>query len=248
MKVLVIGSGGREHAVCLSFIKSKNIEKVYCAPGNAGISKIAETADIGVNDFENLAKFVRDNNIDFTFVGPEIPLSQGITDYFEEKGLKIVGPSKQASMLESSKIFSKEFMNKYGVPTAQFNKFSDAAAALAFLSLCEKDKKIVVKADGLAAGKGVYVCSGREEAENAVEQIMNDKVLGNAGTNIIIEEYIDGPELSYLIFTDGISYRMMPASQDHKRINDNDEGPNTGGMGAYSPAPLATPQLNKKVE
>ncbi|MDR2426008.1 MAG: phosphoribosylamine--glycine ligase [Endomicrobium sp.] len=248
MKVLVIGSGGREHALCQSFVKSEKVEKLYCACGNGGISEIAEIVNINVNDFENLANFARNNDIDFTFVGPEIPLSLGIVDYFEERGLKIVGPSKQASMLESSKIFSKEFMNKYDIPTARFNKFTNTAAAIDFLSLHDKDKKIVIKADGLAAGKGVYICNGRKEAENAVKQMMNDKILGDAGTNIIIEEYISGQELSYLIFTDGISYSMMPASQDHKRINDDDEGPNTGGMGAYAPAPLAAAELNKKIE
>lgn len=250
MKVLVIGSGGRENALCWSFAKSPKIKKIYCAPGNGGIAKIAEIVNIAVNDFEKLADFVKNNGIDFTFVGPEIPLALGITDFFEERGLKIVGPSQKAAMLESSKIFSKDFMKKYAIPTARFKKFSDIDQALRFLSMFIFDErtKIVVKADGLAAGKGVYVCTGKNEAVDAVNQIMNDKVLGEAGTNIIIEEYIDGPELSYLVFTDGDSYSMMPASQDHKRINDNDQGPNTGGMGAYAPAPLASESLNKKIE
>jgi len=248
MKVMVVGSGGREHAVCRQFLKSSKIDKVYCAPGNGGISRIAENINISVNDFDKLAGFAERNKIDFTFVGPEVPLSLGIVDYFEARGLKIVGPSKNAAKLESSKIYSKRFMQKYGVPTAQYNSFSDINAALKFLESSGEDKKLVVKADGLAAGKGVYICSGREDARNAVNLIMSEKVLGSAGANIIIEEYIDGPELSYLIFTDGVSYSMMPASQDHKRLNAGDQGPNTGGMGAYAPAPLATDDINRKVE
>jgi phosphoribosylamine--glycine ligase len=248
MKVLVIGSGGREHAIVLQFLKSKKIDKVYCINGNGGISSISETADIDINDFEKLADFVKQNKIDFTFVGPEIPLSLGIVDFFRSKNLKIIGPSKSASRLESSKTYSKQFMQKYSIPTAQYNSFSDINSALNFLDTWEENKKVVVKADGLAAGKGVYICLGRQDAKDAVNQIMSEKILGDAGTKIIIEEFIDGRELSYLVFTDGKHYSMMPASQDHKRINDNDEGLNTGGMGAYCPAPLATKELNKRVE
>ncbi|MDR1087079.1 MAG: phosphoribosylamine--glycine ligase [Endomicrobium sp.] len=248
MKVLVVGSGGREHAICWKFAQSPNVEKIYCAPRNGGISQVAQNVNISVEDFKGLAGFVKENNIDFTFVGPEVPLSLGIVDYFKENGLKIIGPSKDGARLESSKIYSKEFMNKYGIHTAQYNSFSNIESALKFLANWQENKKVVVKADGLAAGKGVYVCNGREDAINAVKQMMNEKALGNAGANVIIEDYIDGPELSYLIFTDGKTYSLMPASQDHKRINDNDEGPNTGGMGAYAPAPLATNELNKKVE
>jgi phosphoribosylamine--glycine ligase len=248
MKVLVIGSGGREHAVCSQFSKSSKIDKIYCAPGNGGTSQIAENIDIPVSDFYKLPDFVRKNKIDFTFVGPEIPLSLGIVDYFEAKSLKIIGPSKDAARLESSKIYSKKFMQKYGIPTAQYNSFANIDDALKFLENWEENRKAAVKANGLAAGKGVYICNGREDVRNAVKQMMKDKVLGDAGTNVIIEEYIDGPELSYLIFTDGISYSVMPALQDHKRINDNDKGPNTGGMGAYAPAPLATVELNKKID
>ena len=248
MKVLVIGSGGREHAICLKFMQSSKIDKVYCVPGNGGISQIAEIVNIGVSDFNELAGFVAENNIDFTFVGPEVPLAQGIVDFFEAKGLKIIGPSQAASRLESSKIYSKEFMKKYGIPTAEYKNFSQAEKALEFLDKWEENKKVVVKADGLAAGKGVYMCSGRKEAKDAVMRMMNDKVLGDAGANVVIEEFIDGPELSYLVFTDGSSFSMMPASQDHKRINDNDEGPNTGGMGAYAPAPLASDKLNAIVK
>ncbi|MDR0799924.1 MAG: phosphoribosylamine--glycine ligase [Endomicrobium sp.] len=248
MKVLVVGSGGREHAVCRQFSKSPKIDKIYCAPGNGGISQIAENIDISASDFNKLTAFVKKNKIDFTFVGPEVPLSSGIVDYFEAEGLKIIGPSKNAARLESSKIYSKEFMRKYDIPTASYNSFTDIGDALKFLENWEENKKVVVKADGLAAGKGVYMCNGRKDAQNVVKQMMNDKVLGDAGTSVIIEENIDGPELSYLIFTDGVSCSVMPASQDHKRVNDNDQGPNTGGMGAYAPAPLATDELNKKVE
>jgi phosphoribosylamine--glycine ligase len=248
MKVLVIGSGGREHAVCNQFSKSPKIDKIYCASGNGGTSQIAENVDISVNDFDKLTDFVRKNKIDFTFVGPEVPLSLGIVDYFEAESLKIIGPLKNAARLESSKIYSKKFMQKYGIPTAQHNSFADIDDALKFLESWEENRKAVVKADGLAAGKGVYICNDREDVRNAIKQMMKDKVLGDAGTNVIIEEYIDGPELSYLIFTDGVSYSVMPALQDHKRINDKDKGPNTGGMGAYAPAPSATAELNKKVD
>jgi len=249
MKVLVIGSGGREHAVCWKFAQSSKVEKVFCAPGNGGIAKVAECINIGVSDFEKLAAFVKDNKIELTFVGPEVPLSEGIVDYFENLGLKIVGPSKDAAQLEASKTYSKQFMNKYGVATAKYESFDNVAAALKYLETWEENKKVVVKADGLAAGKGVYMCNGRADAQNAVKQIMSDKVLGSeAGVRVVIEEFINGQELSYLIWTDGVSYSMMPASQDHKRINDNDEGLNTGGMGAYAPAPLGTQELNKKVE
>lgn len=248
MNLLVIGSGGREHAVCWCFAKSSKVGKIYCAPGNSGTSQIAENVDISVTDFAKLADFVKTNKIDFTFVGPEIPLSLGIVDYFQTQGLKIVGPSKSAAKLESSKIYSKKFMLKYGIPTAQCDNFANAGDALKFLESWEENKKVVVKADGLAAGKGVYVCNGREDAKSAVRQMMNEKVLCGAGTSVIVEEYINGPELSYLIFTDGISYSMMPASQDHKRIDDGDRGPNTGGMGAYAPAPLATDNVSKKVD
>ncbi|AKL98018.1 phosphoribosylamine--glycine ligase [Endomicrobium proavitum] len=248
MKVLVIGSGGREHAICRQFAQSSNIEKIYCAPGNGGIASVAQNTNIGVSEFEKLATFVKENNIDLTFVGPEVPLSEGIVDFFEAEGLKIAGPSKAAARLEASKTYSKEFMQKYNVPTAKYESFSNIDDALKYLENWEENKKVVVKADGLAAGKGVYMCNGRVDAINAVKQIMSEKVLGAAGATVVIEEFINGQELSYLIFTDGVSYAMMPASQDHKRVNDNDEGLNTGGMGAYAPAPLATENLNKKVE
>ncbi|MDR0956675.1 MAG: phosphoribosylamine--glycine ligase [Endomicrobium sp.] len=248
MKVLVIGSGGREHAICWKFSKSSKIEKVYCAPGNGGISQMAEIVNIAVSDFEGLSSFVKAKKIDFTFVGHEIPLSLGIVDYFACKGLKILGPSKDASKLEASKIYSKEFMRKYNIPTAEYRSFFNVNDALNFLENWQEFKKIVVKADGLAAGKGVYVCCGREEAKNVVKQMMKDKIVGDAGASVILEEYISGVEFSYLVFTDGISYSIMPVLQDHKRVYDNDKGPNTGGMGAYAPAYFARNEINKKVE
>jgi phosphoribosylamine--glycine ligase len=248
MKVLVIGSGGRENAICWQFARDANVEKVYCAPGNDGIAKVAEIINISACDFGGLANFVKINKVDFTFVGPEIPLSLGIVDYFSSCGLKIIGPSKKAARLESSKIYSKDFMSKYNIPTARYTSFSDINRALDFIDSLKKDNKVVIKADGLAAGKGVYICSSRGEAKNVICQMMKEKTLDNAGTSIVIEEHINGKELSYLIFTDGISYSLMPVSQDHKRVNDKDQGLNTGGMGAYAPAPLATDNLNEEVE
>ncbi|MCA6072885.1 MAG: phosphoribosylamine--glycine ligase [Endomicrobium sp.] len=248
MNLLVIGSGGREHAICWRFAKSSKVDKIYCVPGNSGISQIAESVDIAADDFAKLADFVKANRIDFTFVGPEVPLSLGIVDYFQTKGLKIVGPSKNAAKLESSKIYSKEFMLKYGIPTARYDNFANVGDALKFLESLEENNKVVVKADGLASGKGVYVCNGREDAKNAVRRMMSEKVLGDAGTSVIVEEYINGLELSCLMFTDGVSYSVMPVSQDHKRIYDGDQGPNTGGMGAYAPAPLTMGNVSKKVD
>jgi phosphoribosylamine--glycine ligase len=248
MRVLVIGSGGRENAICWQFAKDTNIEKVYCASGNSGIAKVAEIVDISACDFVSLSNFVKANKIDFTFVGPEIPLSLGIVDYFKSCGLKIIGPSKEAARLESSKIYSKNFMSKYDIPTARYSAFSDVNRVLDFIDSLNEDNKIVIKADGLAAGKGVYICSSKEEAKSIICQVMKEKTLGDAGTSVVIEEHISGEELSYLIFTDGDSYALMPASQDHKRVNDKDQGLNTGGMGAYAPASLATDNFNEKVE
>jgi phosphoribosylamine--glycine ligase len=248
MNILVVGSGGREHAVCFQFSKSRRVKKIYCAPGNAGTSQVAENLDILANDFGKLAAFARANRVDFTFVGPEIPLSLGIVDYFQSEGLEIIGPPKVAARLESSKIYSKEFMRKYDIPTARYKSSEDIDEALKFLENFEPQKKIVIKASGLAAGKGVYICNEKEEAKKIVRQLMSDKILGDAGASVVMEEYMDGHELSYLIFTDGISYSVMPVSQDHKRLNDNDDGPNTGGMGAYAPASLGTDELNKRVE
>lgn len=247
MNILVIGSGAREHAICRQFSKSAKAQKCFCAPSNDGIT-CAQKTNIAQNDFESLARFAKENSIDFTFVGPETPLSEGIVDFFESKGLKIIGPSKAAARLESSKIYSKNFMKKYGIPTADYQSFNNIKDAINFLRAYSDGKKLVVKADGLAAGKGVYICEGKEEAQKIVYKIMEEKIFGNAGASLVIEEFLEGEELSYLVFLDGAHYSIMPASQDHKRVFDNDCGLNTGGMGAYSPAPLATDVLNKTVE
>ncbi|MCL1972488.1 MAG: phosphoribosylamine--glycine ligase [Endomicrobia bacterium] len=255
MKVLVIGSGGREHAICWKLYRQSQEQnreiEIFCAPGNVGISSFAKCVSAedlkecaGAGYFEQLADFAKKNNITFTFVGPEVPLAEGIVDCFENEDLKIIGPSKEAAKLESSKIYSKEFMKKYGIPTAEFHKFSDINEALKFLESWEENNKVVVKADGLAAGKGVYMCNGRADAVNAVKEMMANNAMGEAGSSIVIEEFIDGQELSYLVFTDGIDCVMMPAAQDHKRRDDGDKGLNTGGMGAYCPAPLT----NKKID
>ncbi|MDR0984975.1 MAG: phosphoribosylamine--glycine ligase [Endomicrobium sp.] len=247
MRVLVIGSGGREHAICKQFlVDTKN---VYCVPGNDGIAQIANTKFISMNKFDEISDFVKANNIDYTFVGPEIPLANGITDYFFKKGLKIIGPSKYATLLESSKIYAKNFMKKFNIPTANFKSFDNASEALFFLKQMNNSKKIVIKADGLAAGKGVKVCNSKIEANSFINQIMTNKVFGDSGNRIIIEDYIEGSEISYMLFTDGVSYSVMPTSQDHKQIYDNDCGDNTGGMGAYSPVNLTNmDSLNKKIE
>ncbi|MDR3112139.1 MAG: phosphoribosylamine--glycine ligase [Elusimicrobiota bacterium] len=248
MKALVIGSGGREHSICAKLAQSKNISSVCCAPGSSGISQVAKCIDIDVCDFERLSEFAVSENIDFTFVGTEVPLSQGISDFFKAKGLKIIAPSQQASRLESSKVYAKEFMKKYDIATANFRSFGNADDAFKFLESWPQSKKVVIKADGLAAGKGVYICDGIVDAKKIVDNLMNKRVLGVSGAKIIIEEFIDGSELSYLVFTDGVSYSLMPVSQDYKRVNDNDEGANTGGMGSYAPVPSVSKKFNERVE
>ena len=246
MKILVIGSGGREHALVWKISQSKHAEKIYCAPGNAGISEIAECVDIKAEDFKGLVNFAKANSIGLTVVGPEVPLSNGVVDEFEKQGLKIFGPSKEAAILEGSKAFAKEFMQKNGIPTAKFQTFSDQTGAMHFISTYHSDK-IVVKAHGLAAGKGVYVCQGKEDAIIAIEQIMGQRIFGQAGDKVVIEEFLEGEEASFMAFSDGKTVKAMVSSQDHKRIFDNDEGPNTGGMGAYSPAPIVNEKLQKEV-
>jgi len=241
MKILVVGGGGREHALCWKIKKSPLVEKVYCAPGNAGISNDAECVDIPVTEIYELLNFAKNKSIDLTVVGPELPLTLGIVDIFEKENLKIFGPSKAASELEGSKVFSKNLMQKYGIPTAEYNSFTDHSTAL------EHIKKIkppfVVKADGLAAGKGVVICDSYEEGEKAINEIMTEKVFGDAGNNIVIEEFLEGLEASIFVFTDGEEFLLLESSQDHKAVYDNDKGPNTGGMGAYCPAPIVTGEL-----
>lgn len=249
MKFLVIGNGGREHAIIWKLAQSPKVEKIYSALGNAGISDIAEIINIDVTDFDALAKFASDNKIDYTFVGPEIPLALGITDFFQEKGLKIFGPSKKGALLEASKSFAKDFMKKYNIPTAVYHTFTDFNSAKSFLkNEWAENKKIVVKADGLAAGKGVVMCQNRQEALAAIKEMMQNKSFGSAGDKIVFEQWLEGQETSVLVFVDGKHFSIMPAAQDHKRVDDGDKGLNTGGMGAYAPAPIATPELLKQIK
>ncbi len=249
MKFLVIGNGGREHAIIWKLAQSPKVDKIYCTLGNAGISKQAEIINIKVDDFNSLANFALENKIDYTFVGPEVPLALGIVDYFNSKNLKIFGPSKKGALLEASKSFAKDFMLKYNVPTAEYHTFTDYNSAKSFLETeWEENKKIVVKADGLAAGKGVVMCQNRQQALEAIKDIMQDKSFGTAGDKIIFEQWLEGQETSVLVFVDGKHFSIMPAAQDHKRVDDGDKGLNTGGMGAYAPAPIATSELLKQVK
>ncbi len=241
MRVLVIGSGGREHALVWKIAQSKLAEKIFCAPGNGGISRQAECIDIKADDIPALLEFSRREKVDLTVVGPEAPLSAGIVDEFNKYKLKIFGPEKKAAQLEASKVFSKELMAKYGVPTAGFRIFDSADEAKKYID--KIGAPCVVKADGLAQGKGVIVAKTTDEAKEAVASIMQDKVFGDAGSRVIIEECLVGQEASIIVLTDSKEVVPLASSQDHKRVFDNDEGPNTGGMGAYSPAPVVTKEL-----
>ncbi|MCH8860183.1 MAG: phosphoribosylamine--glycine ligase [Thaumarchaeota archaeon] len=242
VNVLVVGSGGREHSLGWKLSQSPNVEKVYTAPGNGGTEN---NVPIPVDRIENLAEFAQKNNC-FTVVGPEAPLALGIVDFFEEKNLEIFGPNKKAAQLESSKIWAKNFMKRNNIPTAKFEIFDDAKKAIEYVKSI--NHPVVIKADGLAAGKGVIVCNSTEEALSAIDTILVKKTFGEAGNRIIIEERIDGVEASYISLSDGISVKSMATSQDHKRIYDNDMGPNTGGMGAYSPTPLIDKSMAKKIQ
>ncbi len=246
LKVLLIGSGGREHALAWKISQSPQLGKLYCAPGNAGIAAIAECVDIDSNDIGGLLKFAKKEKIDLTVVGPEAPLTAGIVDQFENAKLKVFGPSQAAAQLEGSKIFSKEFMLRWNIPTATFMSFDRIEDARAFLNHAQFP--LVVKADGLAAGKGVVICNTLEEALAAVDQMMRDKVFAQAGVRVVIEDYLVGEEVSILAICDGENYLILESAQDHKRIFDDDLGPNTGGMGAYSPAPIVTETLLRKIE
>ncbi len=241
MKILVIGSGGREHALVWKIKQSKKVEKVYCAPGNAGISRIADCVDISVTDVDSLMDFAKKEAIDLTVVGPESSLVAGIVDVFEANGLRIFGPSQRAVELEGSKVYCKEFLKKYNIPTASFAVFSDRKKAKKYIDSC--GAPLVVKADGLAAGKGVIVAKTIEEAKQAVDLIMAEKAFGSAGDRIVIETCLVGEEASFIAFTDGKTVLPLPTSQDHKAMLENDQGPNTGGMGAYSPAPVVTGEI-----
>ena len=244
MKVLVVGSGGREHALCWKIAQHPDTE-VYVAPGNIGMVDVATLVNIKVDDIAGLVDFAKAEGIDLTVVGPELPLTLGIVDAFQEAGLACFGPNKAAAKLEGSKAFSKELMKKYGIPTAAFDTFTDVDKAKAFVD--EIGVPCVVKADGLAAGKGVIICMTREEADKAIEDMLTDHAFGDASATIVIEEYMVGPEVSVLAFADGKTVLPMVSAQDHKRIFDGDKGPNTGGMGAYSPAPVYTEALSAEV-
>lgn len=235
MDILVVGGGGREHAIIWSLSQSPNAGKIYCAPGNAGIAQLAECVPIGVFEFDKLTAFAKEREVGLVVIGPDDPLAAGIVDAFEAQGIKVFGPRRNAAEIEGSKTFMKDLLHKYGIPTAAYEKFGDYEAALAYLRA--QDVPIVIKADGLAAGKGVTVAYTREEAEAALRHIMVDKVFGEAGAQVVIEEFLAGQEMSILAFVDGETVRPMAAAQDHKPVFDGDKGPNTGGMGTYSPLP-----------
>ena len=246
MKVLVIGSGGREHSLVWKIAQSPLVSKIFCAPGNPGISELAECINITADQTNLLCKFAVKENIDLTVVGPEAPLVDGIVDIFSKYKLKVFGPDKKAAILEDSKVFSKRLLRKHGIPTADFKCFDNYQHAKQYVS--SKVAPIVVKADGLSKGKGVFVCKTNDEALKAIDSIMKDKVFGNAGSQVVIEECLIGEEISLLAFTDGRNIVAMESSQDHKTIFDGDQGPNTGGMGAYSPVPIMTDKLYLQIE
>jgi len=243
MKVLVIGSGGREHALCTAISKSPRVSELFCAPGNAGIAKLATLVNIKVMEFDALADWAENNKIDLTVVGPDDPLVGGIVDVFEKRGLRVFGPRANAAILEGSKAFSKDLMKKYNIPTAAYETFDNAEDALKYLETA--DMPIVLKADGLALGKGVLICNNLEEAKDGVKDIMLDKKFGSAGNRLVIEEFMTGREVSVLSFVDGKTIKTMSSAQDHKRAKDNDEGLNTGGMGNFSPSPFYTDEVDK---
>ena len=246
MKVLIIGSGGREHALVLQVLKSQKVKKVFVAPGNAGMASVAECVSISPDKIEQLLSFAQKERIDLTIVGPELPLTLGIVDAFTAVGLRIFGPSQQASELEGSKAFTKDFCARHHIPTAAFECFTDCAAARAYLQNRHRFP-VVIKADGLAAGKGVVIAQNRAEADQAVVEMMTADKFGSAGRKIVVEEFLTGAEASFIVMADGKNFIEFPAAQDHKRIFDNDEGPNTGGMGAYAPAPLVTPRVRHNI-
>ena len=243
MKVLVIGSGGREHAIVKKIALSPKVDKIFSAPGNAGIAKDAVCLDIAVNDFEQLADFAVKEEIDLTIVGPDDPLVAGIVDVFESRGLRVFGPKKNAAIIEGSKVFSKELMKKYNIPTAQYQTFDDPKEAVNYLKTCKYP--IVLKADGLALGKGVLICNDFNEAAEGVRSIMEDRKFGAAGNRLVIEEYMTGREVSVLAFCDGSHIKPMTSAQDHKRAKDGDQGLNTGGMGTFSPSPFYTKEIDE---
>lgn len=244
MNVLIVGNGAREYSIALALKKSSKLNKLFFAPGNGATSALGE--NISVADYEGLANFAKKNQIDLTIVGPEAPLSSGIVDVFKKHSLKIFGPSKKAAKLESSKAFMKNVLAKYGIPTAKYIETTSEAEAFAFIDALEG--KVVVKADGLCAGKGVVICDTKDEAKEAAKNMLNGDSFGDAGKKVVIEEFLDGFELSVFALSDGKNYKILPAAQDHKRLKDGNEGPNTGGMGAYAPTPLCTPEIMAKIE
>lgn len=246
MKVLIVGGGGREHALCWKIKQSILVKEIFCAPGNGGTAQIAGNVPIKAEDVDGIVKFAKNNSIDLVVVGPEAPLNLGLVDRLQEMGIKAFGPNRAAAMLEGSKSFAKKFMRKYHIPTAEFGIFTQNEYEDAKKYIMSKGAPIVVKADGLAAGKGVYVCKTVDEAIHAIDDIMVKKIFGDAGSEIVIEECLEGEEASFLVFSDGKTVIPMDSSQDHKRVYDNDEGPNTGGMGAYSPAPVVTQDIFEK--
>lgn len=243
MKVLIVGSGGREHAIAMSAAKSPRVDKIYCAPGNAGIGQIAECVPIGAMEFDKLVTFAKEKEIDFTIIGMDDPLVGGVVDAFEAEGLKVFGPRKNAAILEGSKAFSKDLMKKYKIPTAGYETFDDPKKALAYLEHAKMP--IVLKADGLALGKGVLICNTLEEAKAGVKEIMEDKKFGSAGNHMVVEEFMTGREVSVLSFVDGKTIKIMSSAQDHKRAKDGDQGLNTGGMGTFSPSPFYTAEVDE---
>jgi len=245
MKILVVGSGGREHALAWKLAQSERVQMVYVAPGNGGTARDVRLENVPITDLNALADFVEQEHIGLTVVGPEVPLAAGIVNLFRARGLKVFGPTKEAAQLESSKDFAKAFMKRHGIPTAEYETFADAKAAHAYVDA--KGAPIVIKADGLAAGKGVVVAMTLEEAHGAVDHMLSDNAFGDAGARIVIEEFLAGEEASFIVMCDGKNVLPLATSQDHKRLLDNDQGPNTGGMGAYSPAPIVTPAMHARV-
>ena len=246
MKILVVGGGGREHAICWKLNNESNVEKIYCAPGNAGISNVAECIDIGDSDIENLLKFAKENQIDLTIVGPEIPLVAGIVDVFEKEGLKIFGPNKKCAQLEGSKSFSKDFMIRHNLPTAKYKEYTNLDEAITEID--SFGYPVVIKADGLAAGKGVVIPENREDAITTLKEMMSDKKFGKAGDKIVVEEFLNGIETSILAFVDNDTIVPMVSSKDHKKVFEGEAGLNTGGMGTFSPSEIYTDELAKEVQ
>lgn len=246
MKILVVGGGGREHAICWKLSNEKNVEKIYCAPGNPGIAEVAECVNIGDSDIDKLAKFAKENEIDMTVVGPEVPLVMGITDVFESQGLKVFGPNKKCARLEGSKAFSKDFMTRHNLPTAKYKEYTNIDKAIDDID--EFGYPVVIKADGLAAGKGVIISENREDAIKTLKEMMNDKKFGTAGEKIVIEEFLSGIETSILAFVDNETIIPMVSAKDHKKVNDGETGLNTGGMGTFSPSEIYTYELSKEIK